>query len=981
MKLKFDPDLEYQWEAIAAVMSVFEGQDAQQGDYVPLKQNLDDGLFSSIEHNELGIANALNLKNDRILQNVQKIQEQNDIRKSTSLTEDYNSDYEFPNFTVEMETGTGKTYVYLRSIFELNRQYGFKKFIVVVPSVAIREGTLKSLEITQEHFSAIYNKVSYEYFVYDSKKLGKVRQFATSNAIQIMVINIDAFRGAKDTRVFNQERDGLSGRKPQEFVAATRPILIIDEPQSVDNTQAAQKAIQTLNPLCALRYSATHRNFYNLLYQLDPVKAYDMRLVKRIEVNSVQGEDNFNMPYIRLDKIDYDKGANTPHARITIHVDASSGPKPKTFKIKHGQDLSSKSRRPDYAQGFIISNISAEPGFEHIEFVNSTIVRLREEIGGVGEELIKAQIRDTIEFHLRREKQFKKEGVKVLSLFFIDKVANYRTYDDNGFAQKGCYAEWFEEIYNDLSNTPLYKDILPYSAEEVHNGYFSQDNKGFKDTSGRTQADGGTYNLIMRDKERLLDAEEPLRFIFSHSALKEGWDNPNVFQICTLRDIGTDTERRQTIGRGLRLPVNQNGERIFNDDINRLTVIANESFEDYAKGLQADIEHDTGITFGRVQPEAFSKLISPITDATIGQEESRRLWEELRRRGYINTQGAIQDIFAPEQSGFVLDIADEFKPMRPAIIDEMKRYVFKNRIGNAREKRRVKYRKKVELNPDFVALWERINKKTYYSVEYDSAELINKAVASIKNMERIHPVRILRTRTQVGITQAGVESGLVLDESTRDAEARKQILDILDFLQRETELTRGTLCKILLRSNRLKEFLINPQSFMTEVAKRLNDTLHEMIIEGIKYEEIGGQVYEMRLFEEQDEKSLEVYLNRLYEVQNQGRTTHDYIPYDSEVEKDFAEKLDSMVGVRFFVKLPSWFTVPTPIGDYNPDWAIVFERNSKVYLVRETKSTKDEGKRRIKENQKIKCGERHFEAIKVNFAVCTNVQEAFEDVP
>jgi len=980
MKLRFDADLEHQREAIAAITGVFEGQETPQSNYSQVSQSMGSGLLAGVKHSELGVANALDIDDSRILQNVQMLQEQNDIAKSSDLIDDHDSDYKFPNFTVEMETGTGKTYVYLRSIFELNRRYGFKKFIVVVPSVAIREGVLKSLEITREHFSAIYNKVPYGYFVYDSKKLSKVRQFATDNTIQIMVINIDAFRGDTNTRIFDQEREELAGRKPSEYVSAARPILIIDEPQSVDNTPRAQKAIETLNPLCAFRYSATHKNFYNLLYKLDPVRAYDMRLVKRIEINSVQSEENFNIPYIRLDAVDYDEGAKTPHAKVTIHVDGPKGPKSKTTRIKYRENLASKSNRPDYAEGFIVKSISAKPGLEHIEFSNSTVINLGEELGGMGEEVIKAQIRDTIELHLEREKLLKKEGIKVLSLFFIDKVANYRTYN-GGLQQKGRFAEWFEEIYTELAGSKLFKGILPYSAEEVHNGYFSQDSKGrSRDTRGTTKADEDTYNLIMREKERLLNVKEPLRFIFSHSALKEGWDNPNVFQICTLRDIGTDTERRQTIGRGLRLPVNQEGERIFDDNINRLTVIANESFENYAKALQADIERDTGIQFGHIEPEAFSRLISPVTDEAIGQEKSRDIWEELKKQGYINAEGKIQDKFAPDSPEFVLDVADEFKTIRPAVIDEMKRYIFESRIGNARKRKRVKYRKEVTTNPDFIELWKRISKKTYYSVKYKTDELINKAVEEIRGMAEIEAVQITRKITKANITRGGVKEEKVLDETTRDADAKKQIPDIMAFLQRETELTRGTLHEILLQSDRLKDFLHNPQAFMTEVARRLNGVLHGIVIDGIKYEKIGDQAFEMRLFEEEDEKHLGTYLDRLYKVQNQERTTHDYIVYESKVEKEFAEKLDSMDTIRFFVKLPSWFVVPTPVGNYNPDWAIVAEKDAKIYLVRETKGTLDEEKRRMIENQKIKCGERHFEAIDVDFAVCTNVQDAFKNV-
>ena len=977
MKLRFDSDLEHQREAVVAAVNVFEGQTVQQDDCSPIKQSWGGELSSGLQHSELGVANTLRIEANRILENVRKIQEQNEVPQSANILEGGN--YNFPNFTIEMETGTGKTYVYLRSIFELNRQYGFKKFIIVVPSVAIREGVLKSLQITKEHFSKIYDQVSYDYFVYNSSKLGQVRQFAAGNAVQIMVINIDAFRGAKDSRIFNQERDGLSGRKPLEFVASSRPILIIDEPQSVDNTPASQEAIQTLNPLCAFRYSATHKNFYHLLYKLDPVKAYDLRLVKRIEVNSVQSEDNFNMPYVRLDEVKYGKGARKPHAKITIHVDGPSGPKPKKIKITHGQDLASKSARPDYAHGFTVCGISAVPESEHIEFANKTTLRIGEEIGGMREEIIKAQIQDTVRIHLEREKRLKKQGIKVLSLFFIDKVANYRIYNNDGSFQKGRFAQWFEEIYAELSKNPKYKDILPYDAEEVHGGYFSQDKKGFKDTRGTTKADEDTYNLIMRDKERLLDIKEPLRFLFSHSALKEGWDNPNVFQICTLREIGSETERRQTIGRGLRLPVNQNGERVFEDNINCLTVVANESFEDYAKALQADIERDTGIEFGRVRPTGFSKLISPFTDKAIGHEESKRIYKELQKQGYLDTEGKIQDKFAPKRSGFVLDVADEFKPMRDAIIDEMNRYLFKNRVANHSERKRVKYRKEAEDNPHFLELWKRINKKTFYSVKYDTKDLIDKAIESIREMEKIHPVQIVRSRTEVDITKAGVEAGRFLDASASDAQAQKQIPDIIAFLLQKTRLTRDTLYEILRRSKRLKEFSINPQAFMTEVAKRINDTIRNMVVRGIKYEKVGDELYEIKLFEKEDEKYLVAYLNQLYEVQNPCKTTHNYVPYDSEVEKGFAEGLDGANKVRFFVKLPSWFKVPTPIGDYNPDWALVLGEDAKVYLVRETKSTRDEGKRRNQENDKIKYGKKHFEAINVNFKDCANVQEVLRE--
>jgi len=570
--------------------------------------------------------------------------------------------------------------------------------------------------------------------------------------------------------------------------------------------------------------------------------------------------------------------------------------------------------------------------------------------------------------------------LKVLSLFFVDKVANYRVYNDDGQRQNGIFANWFEEAYRKYSDFPMYKGLIPFDAVEVHDGYFSEDKKkgkvvGLKDTTGSTKADDDTYHTIMRDKERLLSAEEPLRFIFSHSALREGWDNPNVFQICTLREMGTDRERRQTLGRGLRLPVRADGNRVFDDSINRLTVIANESFEEYAKGLQADIEKDLGdgFKFGRVDKIAFARVLDPTTEEPIGQDRSKEVWKTLLDAGYIDDKGDITDKFTPEKKGFVMDVPPELQPMRPAIVDEMKRYIFKNRIVNARDRRSLNYNKRVELSADFKALWDKINQKTRYRVEFSTLDLIERATAKIKRMETIHPVQILIDKTELNLTEAGVEGGKVRDSKSSYVSEVRFLPDILAFLQRETELTRGTLVEILKQSGRLDEFKINPQAFMTEVAKLITRTMNELVIDGIKYERLEGQSYEMRLFEE---KEIEEYLSRLYTVQStDDRTPYDFVPFDSEVERDVAEKLDSAESVKFFCKLPGWFKIPTPLGDYNPDWAVVLERDKKLYLVRETKDTHDRDKRRDTENKKIDCGRAHFDAIGVDYAIATNIQE------
>jgi len=815
-----------------------------------------------------------------------------------------------------------------------------------------------------------------------------------SNEIQIMIINIQAFQKdagdiedyaqltdeqRKRLNIIHQEQDKMSGRRPIEYVQATNPVVIIDEPQSVDNTVKANRAIKSLNPLLCLRYSATHINPYNLLYRLDPIRAYDLHLVKQIEVSSIKTDNNFNDVFIRLDSIGYAKGAKSPHAKTTIYEDTPSGPKEKKLTLKQGTDISQQTNRPGY-DGYIVTNICAEPGLEHIEFANGKALEVRQEEGGMGEEILKTQIYQTVEEHLKKERKFKDKGIKVLSLFFIDKVAHYRWYDDKGNPQKGKIAEWFEEAFVELSQKPLFAGLLSFNVEELHDGYFSADKKkgrvvALKDTSGSTKADDETYELIMKNKERLLSMDVLMRFIFSHSALKEGWDNPNLFQICSLREMGTERERRQTLGRGLRLPVNQDGNRIYDDSINKLTVIASESFEEYATGLQEDIENDIGggFKFGRIENIAFARLIDETTDQPVGQETSKKIWQALVSEGYLDELGDITDKFVHEKEGLFIELPGEMEPLRAAIATEMKRYIFKNRVVNARDRRTLTYNKRVELNEGFKALWAKINKKTKYSVEFKTDDLIARSVAKIKKMEKIQPVRILIDKTEVEITEAGVEGGKILDSKTEVAKTHRFLPDILAYLQRETELTRGTLVAILKQSGRLKEFGINPQAFMTETAKLINRALNEMVIDGIKYEQIKGQFYEMRLFKE---KEIEEYLSRLYEVQSKDdRTPYDYIPFDSDVEREVAERLDTNEGVKFFCKLPRWFLVPTPLGKYNPDWAVVTEKDQKLYLVRETKGTHDRDKRREIENHKIDCGQAHFDALGVNFKVAKNIHE------
>jgi type III restriction enzyme len=979
VKLKFDPSLQYQQDAVNAVIGAFNGQPFVQTGAMAFQSIQIGGLFQT----EMGMGNRLTLPDEEILKNVHAIQEANDIEKVAAL--------EGREFSIEMETGTGKTYVYLRTIFELNKTYGFKKFIIVVPSVAIREGVLKSIDITKEHFQTLYDKAPFDHFVYDSKRLGKVRQFATSNQIQIMVINIQSFQKdvadkdlsemtedeLKKLNVINRENDRMSGRRPIEFIQAANPIVIIDEPQSVDNTEKSRRAIGNLNPMVTLRYSATHRNPYNLLYKLDPIKAYDLRLVKRIEVASIRSDNSFNDAYVKLLKTDNQSGIK---AQLEFHEQSASGPKAVKRWVKQGNDLFVLSKeRETYRNGYIVQNIDCTPGSEYVEFNQGRFLELGQEVGGLGDDIMKAQIFETVEQHLKKERALKGKGIKVLSLFFIDRVANYRIYNEDGTTSLGKIGQWFEEAYRELTAKPLYKGLLAFDIAELHNGYFSQDKQGHaKDTRGNTADDDDTYSLIMRDKERLLDPNVALQFIFSHSALREGWDNPNVFQICTLNETQSAEKKRQEIGRGLRLPVNEMGERVHDETVNRLTVIANESYEEFARTLQAEFEEDFGIQFGKVEKIAFSKLVRRADDGTeieIGQDESIKIWGELVANGYLNTAGDILDRFDPKNPHFELKVSDSFADLTAEIADEINRKVFKNRSVNARDRRELKFRKEVQLSEDFQALWEKIKHRTRYRVTFETAELIARALARIKQIEPIKAPRIATTVVEVEITDAGVSADKQIATRVHDVEPMKSLPDILAFLQKETELTRYTLAGILKRSDRLAEFKINPQAFMVAVTKEISRALHDLMLEGLKYEKVAGAYWEQSRIEQDAEEGIVRFLSNLYEVQNREKSLFDGIVYESEVEKQFARDLDNSEYVRLFVKLPSWFKIDTPIGQYNPDWAFVTERDEKLYFVRETKSTLDSEERRTKENQKIACGRKHFDTLGVDFDVVTSLAE------
>jgi type III restriction enzyme len=739
MKLQFDANQPYQITAIEAITDLFEGQPQGAPEYSVIQMGDWGGIFAGQQQTELGVGNQMLLSPASLLANVRAIQARNDIDVSDqSLPLEAwdlfdgaaNAARTCPHFSIEMETGTGKTYVYLRTIFELSRRFGFQKFIIVVPSVAIREGVLKNIEITAEHFRALYNNLAFEHFVYDAKKVNRLRQFAISNTLQILIINIDAFRknftGTEEeqkSNVIYKESDKLSGRQPIEFVQATRPIVIIDEPQSVDSTEKAQEAIRALNPLCTLRYSATHRNPYNLVYRLDPVRAFELRLVKQIVVANATAEGGANDAFVRVEQIDYKKGIK---AKLRIHTQTPEGPKEKSFTVKNGADLYQLSvERAAYENGFVIAEISAEPANEFIRFNNGRVLRLGEESGGMRDDVWRAQIKHTVKKHLEKELQLRNRGIKVLSLFFIDRVANYRDYDGAGQPVKGKFAEAFEASLAEFAKEPRYAalDWLKLPFDRLHNGYFAQDKKGvLKDTRGDSQADDEVYNLIMKEKERLLSEDEPLRFIFSHSALREGWDNPNVFQICTLNETRSAMKKRQEIGRGLRLPVDQNGQRVFDESVNKLLVMANESYEDFARALQTEYEEECGVTFGRVPLTAIAR-ISRVVDGQeqpIGRETAEVIREALVQQKMLDSEGRIQPAFDPKKPGFKIDLPEGQGDLAPAVTDLLASYQIERHIRKDEDEGPNRLKKEVQLSAEFKALWDRIKPKTTYRVEFDT---------------------------------------------------------------------------------------------------------------------------------------------------------------------------------------------------------------------------------------------------------------------
>ena len=861
------------------------------------------------------MTNRLDLNEEGLVRNLHIVQTQNGIPRDPSLqtidetirTSAGDRPIRFPNFSVEMETGTGKTYVYIRTALELNRRYGLRKFIVVVPSVAVREGVLKTLKITQDHLRALYDNVPYRYTVYDSKSITKVRQFAMSDCVEILVMTIDSFN--KEDNVIRQSTDRLQGATPLFLVQAARPVLILDEPQNMES-EGRIRALASLDPIFALRYSATHRNPYNLVYRLTPFEAYRQSLVKKIEVASVVKEDDFNQVFVRVDEIR--TAGRTVRAKIAIHQRMADGEiKEKAYLFKPGASLEEKAGRSEYVS-FAIDEINVTDQF--VRFKNGIEIRVGEAQGADRAVLFREQIRYTVEEHFRKQKRLTPLGIKVLSLVFIDRVDNFvgQSHPDQAGVDglyPGIIREMFDEAFETLK--ARFPEFADKHAGDVRAHYFAQKSRrgGMKETidstTGQSAEDRAAYNLIMKDKEKLLSFDESTAFIFSHSALKEGWDNPNVAQICTLNQTKSELKKRQEVGRGMRLVVNQKGERVFEDRANVLTVVANESYEKFVASLQAEMV------------EAFGK------------------------------EGA-----AP----------------RPI---------------NARQKNVAKRKPLDELPEEFEALWGKIKLKTRYQVTIDTPKLIADVVGALDRV-RIDPPRVIASKGQViaDATEDRLDYRHVGQKVVASLTGRQPVPNVVEMIEDliahitpPIKLTRKTLSTIIRNTKNRQAAIDNPQEFAFQAAHIVREKALQQLVEGIQYFR-DGTWYEMTEWVEEEETISE----RLIPVDN---SIYDHIVVQSNPEKEFVEKLKKRNDVKLFVKLPNWFKVTTPVGQYNPDWALVMEEvdafgepGPLLYLVRETKSTTVPDELRGTENQKIHCGGRHFGgALDVDYKVITSADD------
>ena len=953
MKIKYEASQQFQIDAIDAVTGIFEGQPANSEYFTNVLKSdsvsgAQEGLFSEIG----AIGNNLLLDTDSVLENVQAIQDRNGIESIGKL--------DGMNFSVEMETGTGKTYVYLRTAFELAKHYNFTKFIIIVPSVAIKEGVKSSIEMMRQHFMDIYAK-PFDVNVYDGKNPEVVQSFATSTTLQFMILTIDAIRGNRKL-IIRDKRDKLNGIAPLDYLAAANPIVIMDEPQNME-TELSTSAIGDLNPMCTLRYSATHRREYNMMYRLDPVDAHRQKLVKGIVVANAQQKGSDAKPYIKLLNV-----RNVP--RLEAHLEllvkdknGNIGRKP--LWVKHHDDLAHRTKNDIY-DGYIINDISTVP--ESVEVGSHGLLMHGESWGGNEDQVLREMIRETIKEHIKREYYFRDLEIKVLSLIFVDRVASYLTYDDDGNQTEGRFVKWFDELYREeRAKSPSYADLMPEDPQAVRTAYFAEMKKGgkksfvdSKEGRGNSQ-DESAYDLIMKGKERLLDKAEPVRFIFSHSALKEGWDNPNVFQICMMRESSSENDRRQTIGRGLRLPVRQDGTRVFDEQVNLLTVIANESYRDFASNLQKEYKK-AGISIGYIRRGEFARITLHEDSAkSLGHAKSGEIWEHLQNRGMIDNEGKVLANFTPNNTGFNLGLPEDLQKYQGEVVDIISSCRIDKFVKDARKREIIKLNKEVMYSPELETLWKKISRKTTYRVTLDTSQIISSVVKKIKESPEIKPLRIEVVKNKMQLVRGGFHNAGIIGESTKNLKGTFELPNIVKALQEETSLTRQTIVEILQASQRLSSFLVNPYEFIQSVKGVIKIVLSSSVKEGIVYEKIADEVYELREFQRDSADEVGRFVDKLYEVKNTQKSITDKVVLDSYVEHEFAKYLDANESIKLFIKLPSKFIIPTPVGPYNPDWAIVKEEDGheKVYMVRETKG----GGERQSELDKIDYATKHFAEI------------------
>lgn len=1010
MKLQFKHQ-KFQADAAKAVVDVFAGQPYLTPTYMMDRgygqQTLTDDTDFTGWRNERIVPE---LSDKLILEHLQKVQRTNQIKPSDKLEGRY-------NLTIEMETGVGKTYTYIKTMYELNKHYGWSKFIVVVPSIAIREGVYKSFQVTQEHFAEEYGK-KIRFFIYNSAQLTEIDRFASDSAINVMIINVQAFnksvdaneklesgkRADKNAAIIFRKLDNFRSRRPIDIIAKTNPILIIDEPQSVEGP-AAKKNLKLFSPLLTLRYSATHKadSIYNMVYRLDAMEAYNKRLVKKIAVKGItESGSTATEGFVYLESINLSKA--DPTATIQFDYIGAKGLRKKTATVGIGYNLYDNSgesgKLDEYKEGFVVKSIDGRDN--SVEFLNGIKIFAGDVIGKVSEDqLRRIQIRETILSHLERERQLFHKGIKVLSLFFIDEVAKYKQYDEAGHPFNGIYADMFEEEYNDILSSMQREigdaDYIRYldaiSAHDTHAGYFSVDKKGkmtdskLSDKKEGTSDDIDAYDLIMKNKELLLDRDpkkSPVRFIFSHSALREGWDNPNVFQICTLKQSSSEVRKRQEVGRGLRLCVNQDGERmdanvLGNDvhSINVLTVIASESYDSFAKGLQSELADAVA---GRPVAVTADLLKGKVIVDARGNEQvvdgdtAQAIYFDLIVNGYIDKKGTLTDKYYADKANGAVQIAEEVADSRDSVIHILDS-VYDSRAmqpENARDKN-------VELQvdpdklamPEFKALWKRISPKSVYVVDFDTDELVKKAIASLN--QNLHVPKIF-FKVETGAMDEIKSKDSLLDgsafskskSSTYDSSKQIRVnssvkYDLIGKLVGETGLTRKAVVAILTGIEKpvFEQFKFNPEEFIIKAAALINDEKATAIIQHITYN-VLDEHYDTDIFTEPTIKG-KLGTNAM----KAQRHLYDHIVYDSTNERDFATDLDTNTDVAVYVKLPDSFYIATPVGHYNPDWAIAFYEGTvkHIYFVAETKGSMSSMQLRLIEESKIHCAREHFKGI------------------